>query len=325
MIKNRKVNATIALIGGVSLFLAGCGANSGTPDEGASSGKATGTQGAPTAKEFTSFKDLKVYKPAAELLPADVKGKKIVIALDPTSAPTRFIGSDGETVVGFDADMGRALGQVLGVDIEFKETTFDGLIPGLQAKRFDVALSDMGVTEDRLKVLDMVGYALGGEAIVTAPGNPLSIGPDSMCGHKIAVMQGGLQTVERGPKRSAACVKKGEPPINLLTLPSQNDELLQLKSGRVDAVYADGPALSWAAKNSPGDFEKVADISTSILSMGVLKDSPLTPALVEAMKHLATLPAYAESTKRWGLSYVKLNPDAIKSYKTPPTPPEPAK
>lgn len=316
---NRSFRSLTVVAGIAGLLVTGCASGSASAEQPGSA------KAAPTAKEFKSFEEVEVHQPAADLLPASVKGKTITFGVDATAAPTKFIGSDGQTFVGLDADVARALGQVLGVNVEFSKTTFDGLIPGIQAKRFDAAIADMGVTEPRLEVLDMVGYALGGEAIAAAPGNPLDIGPDAMCGHKVAVAQGSLQAVERGPKRSEACVAAGEPAINFVTVPDQNAALLQLKSGRVEAAYADAPALSWAAKQSPDEFEKVADIPGSILSMGLIKDSELTPAFVEAMKHLTTLPAYQELTDRWGMDYAALDAETIDSYKTPPVPPQPKK
>lgn len=59
---------------------------------------------------------------------------------------------------------------------QLPSTTFDGLIPGLQAKRFDAAIAAMGVTKERPEVIDMVGYVLGGHAIATKAGNPLGLG-----------------------------------------------------------------------------------------------------------------------------------------------------
>ena len=116
---------------------------------------------------------------------------------------------------------------MLDIQIAFKGSTFDALIPGLQAKRFDAVIADMGVTVDRLKVIDMVGYARGGHGIATKPGNLLNI-ENPMCGRKVAVTLASTQAVIKGPAYSAECVTRGAA-VNLITVPNQQEALLQVK------------------------------------------------------------------------------------------------
>ena len=274
--------------------------------------------------EFTSFDELSVDKMAKALVPADIREAGVLIfGVDPTAAPMEFLGSDGSTFVGFNADIARALAKILDLQIAFKSSSFDAMIPGLQAERFDAVIASMGVTEERLEVIDMVGYALGGHALASAPGNPQGIGEASMCGHTVAVAQGSIQSVTRGPEYSLACEDRGEEPIKLVTLPSQQETLLQVASGQVEAAYLDAPIVAWAAKQNPEKIELAAAIPGSIFSMGILDGSELTPALVAAIKHLASLPEYERIGERWGMEYSKLEPDLLDSYEAPPVPPAP--
>lgn len=318
--------AWAAGLASLAIALTACG--TAAPAADGSSGKVD-VQGAmpeptdaKTVKEYTSFDGVAAYEPAASLLPEDIRKKGVLVfGTDPTASPTKFVGSDGKTFVGLDADIARALGKVLDVQVAFKSTTFDALIPGLQAKRFDAAIADMGVTKERLEVIDMVGYVLGGHAIATNAGNPLGIGEKSMCGHKVGVAAGSIQAVKRGPAYSSECVTAGNPAIELITLPNQQELLLQVSSGQIDAGYMDAPAIAWAAKQNPDKIELAATIPGSILSMGILNGSPLTAALVPAMKHLATLPEYDEIGEKWGMNYATIDPKYLDSYETPPTPP----
>ena len=314
----------------VILALAACGGTAAP--EAAGVKKTVEVQGAipepanpSSVKEYTTLEGIKAFEPASSLVPKDLRDKGVlVLGVDPSGgAPTSFSGSDGATFVGLDADIARALGRVLDIQIAFKGSTFDALIPGLQAKRFDAVIADMGVTVDRLKVIDMVGYARGGHGIATKPGNPLNIGENSMCGRKVAVTLASTQAVIKGPAYSADCVTRGAAPINLITVPNQQEALLQVKSGQVDAGFMDGPAVAWAAEENPKDIHLAATITGSILSMGLPHDGELTPAFVQAIKHLATLPEYSEIAKKWGMEYAELDPELLDSYQTPPTPPAP--
>lgn len=275
-----------------------------------------------TVKEYTNVDGITSYDPAASLLPKSIRDKGVLVfGVDPTAAPTSFTGSDGKAFVGMDADLARALGQILNIQIAFKSSTFDAIIPGLQARRFDAAIADMGVNMDRLKVIDLIGYARGGFGIATRPGNPLHIGEKTMCGHKVAVVLGSIQAVTKGPAYSVECQAQGKPAINLITVPNQQELLLQLQSGQVDAGYIDAPGAGWAAKQNPGEIELGATIPGTILSMATPKDSELTPALVQGIKHLASLPEYKDILKKWGMEYAILEPQYLDSYKTVPTPP----
>ena len=312
----------------VVLGLTACGGTAASPGP-SDSKKRIEVQGAmpepadpTTVKEYTSVDGVKAYEPAASLVPKDVRQKGVVVfGVSPTAAPTTFTGSDGHTFVGMDADISRALGKILDIQIAYKSTTFDALIPGLQAKRFDAAIADMGVTLDRLKVIDLVGYARGGYGIATKAGNPLNIGEKTMCGHKIAVTLGSTQAVTKGPAYSADCQARGQAPINLISVPDQQEMYLQLRSGQVDAAYTDAAGAGWAAKQNSKDIELGATIPGTILSMALPHDSELTPAIVAAMKQLASLPEYKEILTKWGMDYAILDPQYLDSYKAIPTPP----
>lgn len=312
----------------VMLALAACGGTTASTGP-VESGKRVEVQGAmpepadpSTVKEYTSVAGIKAYDPAASLVPKQIRDKGVMVfGVNPSAAPTTFTGSDGQTFVGMDADISRALGKILGIQISYKSTTFDALIPGLQANRFDAAISDMGVTLDRLKVIDLVGYVRGGYGIATKAGNPLHIGEKTMCGHKIAVTLGSTQAVTKGPAYSADCQAHGEAPINLISVPNQQEMYLQLRSGQVDAAFTDAAGAGWAAKQNSKDIELGATIPGTILSMALPKDSKLTPAIVAAMKQLASLPEYKEILTKWGMDYAALDPQYLDSYKAIPTPP----
>ena len=68
------------------------------------------------------------------MLPADIKESGTVrVASGVSFPPMEYFDTDNKTVLGFDADLGKALGEVLGVEFEFQNTNFDGIIGGLAA------------------------------------------------------------------------------------------------------------------------------------------------------------------------------------------------
>ncbi|TKI08936.1 amino acid ABC transporter substrate-binding protein [Martelella alba] len=65
-----------------------------------------------------------------------------------TYAPYTFHDSNNK-LVGFDVDLGRAIAQKLGVKAKFVEGRWDGLIAGLDAKRYDAVINEVGITPER--------------------------------------------------------------------------------------------------------------------------------------------------------------------------------
>ena len=83
--------------------------------------------------------------------------------------------NDKNELVGFDIDFAEALAKELGVKVKFVPSAWDGIIPGLDAKRFDMILSSMNVTDERKKKVDFVEYFGVGQILAVKTGNPLNI------------------------------------------------------------------------------------------------------------------------------------------------------
>jgi L-cystine transport system substrate-binding protein len=70
------------------------------------------------------------------------------IGTEGTYAPFTYHDDSGK-LVGFDVEIGEAIAEQLGVKPEFVEGKWDGLIAGLDAKRYDVVINEVGITEAR--------------------------------------------------------------------------------------------------------------------------------------------------------------------------------
>ena len=125
-----------------------------------------------------------------KMVPTDMAGKPVVVAVALGSPPDDFRNEKGE-IAGWEIDILRAATQSLGLGLELRPTTFDTLIPGLQAKRFDAAVGQMGVTVVREKVVDMIGALTGNELFAAAADSPISVKTlDDLCGLTVATTRG---------------------------------------------------------------------------------------------------------------------------------------
>lgn len=77
---------------------------------------------------------------------------KLLIGTTPGFLPFEMKTSKGE-FIGFDVDMMRAFCGELGIKAEFVPTKWEGIIPGLMAKKFDVIVSGMTITKERARVV----------------------------------------------------------------------------------------------------------------------------------------------------------------------------
>lgn len=284
-----------------ALSLTACG-------DGSVSKGATSADGGPKAVAGEHLDDISegvaTDPAAAKLVPADVRASgNLVVADDLTSPPIEFLASDNKTPIGFDPDIMRLIARKLGLKLVIKNVKFDTIIPGLQGGRFDLTVSSMSATPDRLKVLDMIDYFSNGSSIAVHYGNPEKLTPDTLCGRSIAVQSGSVQQIVRMPELSKkTCESKGKPPIKAVSLPNVQDALTQVASRRIDGVFYDTPSLVWADTQQPKTFEVLTpQVTTSDNAVGLPKDSALTPAVQAAIQSIIDSPKYQEALDRWGI------------------------
>src|SRR5436309_2737439 len=124
------LSVVVSLLGVVAI--AACGSSS------SSSSSSAGTSSA-AAGSSSSSSSSGTDASVAKLVPASIKSKgTLTVAADASYAPNEFFGSDGHTIMGMDADLAKALAGVMGLKANVVNATFDGIIPGLAAGKYDI-------------------------------------------------------------------------------------------------------------------------------------------------------------------------------------------
>jgi polar amino acid transport system substrate-binding protein len=274
----------VCVIAALVVAAAGCGSSSKTSST--PSGKVTATT------------DKKV---AAEV-PAKYKSKGLTVAADASYAPNEYFAPDGKTVIGMDPDLANALGKVMGVKVAVKNAGFDGIIPGLAAKKYDIGMSSFTDTREREKTVDFVVYFEASTSFfVKAQGGPAINGLANLCGHKVAVEKGTTQQTD-STAQGKKCKASGKAGVTVLTYPDQNGANLALSSGRADVVMADTPPSVYAVKKSNGQF-KLSGKPYGPFPYGIAipKKSGLVKPVEDALKVLIKGGQYQAILKKWGL------------------------
>lgn len=222
------------------------------------------------------------------------------VSINADVEPIKFIDSDGN-IAGLNPDLLRAAGRVLDTDVEFEEGTFDALIPGLEAKRFDVIASVADFVE-RQTSIDFIDYLRNGTAILTSvdfDGDELT--REDLCGMSIGYTRGTSQQASL-EKIAAECADAGAPELKINGYNDSGAGILSVQSGAADAFWGDLPQMAYNVKKTPDTFKIVYKEQVSILGIGVHKDNTgLRDALQAAMKQLVADGTYDKLLEKWGL------------------------
>ncbi|MFF2028831.1 ABC transporter substrate-binding protein [Arthrobacter sp. NPDC058192] len=238
---------------------------------------------------------------AAAALPQAIREKgTLTVTMSQSSPPLHFMAGDGTTTIGVDPEVAAALGQSLGLKTTVVSGPFDGIIPGIGAGKFDMAISQMSPSAERMKVLDFVDYYQSGSGIGVAPGNPQHLTVDTLCGKRVGVLKGSFQDLKRLPALSEACTSSGKEAIQAMTYPDMQAPNLALTAGRIDAVYVDGPTLGYAIKQG-GQLELLGEKDLSPVSIGFKKGAGLEKAVQLGMQSLVKSGKYKEILDKWGV------------------------
>lgn len=170
--------------------------------------------------------------------------QQVRFAVDPTYPPFESKTADGK-LVGFDIDLGNALCKQMDVKCVWVENEFDGMIPALKARKFDAILSDMGVTEERLKQIDFTVPVYNTPVMLVArKGSGLLPTAESLKGKSVGVEQGTVQ------ERYARA--KWQPfGVNVVAYGDQAQVENDLVAGRIDAEFTDGAQAGIGFLKSP--------------------------------------------------------------------------
>ncbi|MGY4507088.1 ABC-type amino acid transport substrate-binding protein [Bradyrhizobium sp. USDA 3650] len=115
----------------------------------------------------------------------DWKGKTLVNAINPHTPGYETIDpKDPSKYIGFDIDLGEAIGECLGFKLTYKPVTFAALLTTLAAGQADIVISDIYATKERAKAADFITYSKVFDGVLVAKGNPKGINGInmSMCG-----------------------------------------------------------------------------------------------------------------------------------------------
>ncbi|MFE2108261.1 ABC transporter substrate-binding protein [Kitasatospora sp. NPDC059463] len=251
----------------------------------------------------------------AKLPKAQQSAKVLRIGMDVNYPPVEFRGGDGKPD-GLDPDIAAALGRILDLRVEYVDTPFDKLLPGLQGKQYDVVMSALSDIRERREgvddagkpagpAVDFVDYFIAGTSMVVAKGNPKGIRTlDDLCGRTVAVQSGTTQD-EIATRQVTACARTGRP-LTVHEFDTDAKALAEVAAGAAQAGLNDFPVAAHAARNTDGGnrFEVVGSQSRSNPYGIALRkeDTGLRDVLVKAVDQLIRSGEYDKILAKWDVA-----------------------
>lgn len=217
--------------------------------------------------------------------------KTLRVATEPAFPPFEFQQNGGE-LQGFSIDLMKAIATAANFQVDFQSLPFDGIIPALQAKTVDVAISSITITQERSKTVDFSRpYFKAGLAIAIRTDNQEINSFDSLENKKIAVQIG----------TTGAETAKTVPGAQVSSFDSAPLALQELLNGNVDAVINDAPVTLYAINTGNLQGIKVIQqlLTEEFYGIATAKKSPYLSLINQGLTKVLENGTYPKIYQKW--------------------------
>ena len=196
---------------------------------------------------------------AADLLDAVKARGTLRVALEGTYPPFNFKDKSG-ALAGYDVDVANLVAAKLGVKAEFVSTEWSAILAGLGAGKYEVIVSQVGITPKRLEAFDFSEpYTYSAPQLIVRRNERANYASlNDLKGKKVGVGQGSVF------EQQARAV----PGIEVKSYPAAPENLQDLAFGRVDAALNDSLMVAYLLQNSPLPIRAGAKFG-NVESMGI--------------------------------------------------------
>ncbi|GCL36372.1 MULTISPECIES: ABC transporter permease subunit [Sphaerospermopsis] len=217
--------------------------------------------------------------------------KTLRVATEPAFPPFEFQQNGGE-LQGFSIDLMKAIATAANFQVDFQSLPFDGIIPALQAKTVDVAISSITITQERSKTVDFSRpYFKAGLAIAIRTDNQEINSFESLQNKKIAVQIG----------TTGAETAKTVPGAQVSSFDSAPLALQELLNGNVDAVINDAPVTLYAINTGNLQGIKVIQqlLTEEFYGIATAKKSPYLSLINQGLTKVLENGTYPKIYQKW--------------------------
>lgn len=227
------------------------------------------------------FKTLLVAAVIALAGCSDEGGDKVRIGTEGAYPPFNMIEKGGK-VTGFDVDIALALCEKMQVECEVVTSSWDGIIPALNARKFDFLAASMSITDERKEAVDFTDpYYTNGLQFVARKGQDFATDKPSLKGKVVGA--------QRATIAGTWLEENLGDTVEVKLYDTNENAYLDLSSGRVEAVLADKFVnWEWLKSEAGKDFEFKGEpvFDNDKIGIAVRKGDPLREKLNTALKEI---------------------------------------
>ena len=217
-----------------------------------------------------------------------------------TAFPPMEFSDEAGGYQGFDVDLCTALAHKMGLKLQVVSTAWDGIIPGLLGDRYDIIMSAMSITEERLEQVNFTDAYLPGILAITAPIDAPVTTPEELAGKIVGVQ---VDTTGQFAVEEVEGVKEIKKYPDILTA------FQDLAAGRVECVVNDEPVNAYIIETNEDYKARFANtggiVTVNDYGYAIKKENTdLLEAMNKALAELIADGTYQKICDKWGLTGV---------------------
>ena len=224
------------------------------------------------------------------------KNGKIIVGLDATFAPMGFTDKD-DNIVGFDVDLAKAVGEKLGVEMEFKSIDWDAKYTELDAKNIDCIWNGMSATPERAEKLSLSKEYFNNKIVVMTLKDEVKVAKSEDLAKYNVGIQADSSALEVVKEDKAYDKFKDK----IKQYKSYDDAITDMQAGRMDCVVIDevlGNYKNTKMKNALKECKY--NFGDDFYAIGFRKDDKeLTKKVNDALQELIDDGEAAKISKKW--------------------------
>jgi len=200
--------------------------------------------------------------------------KVIKVGLDDAYPPFEYHDEETNDLIGFDIDFAKALAEEMGAEIEFVPTAWDGIFNGVNTGQYDMIVSCVSITPDRIEAFEMTKpYLANGIVIVSAADGQPATSVEDLAGKKV-----GVQLETTADIAAKKFIADGYD-LGLSQFNSVMEAFAALKGGSIEYIMVDSSVGGFYIANDPESFK---------ITSGLLSNEPIGICIAKGNEELAS-------------------------------------
>ena len=223
-----------------------------------------------------------------------LKKGQLVVGITGDQAPLNVTSKDGE-IIGFDADLARAIAKGMNLNVSFSQMPFSELLPALQEGKVDIVISGVTMTPERNTKVAYVGpYLISGKGILLKLKTMELLKKEGLNSDKFRIATLGGST-------SQEVIELLAPKANLILTDTLDSAVKMLLQDKTDVLIADYPVCAYMATRFSEKELVVGETKLTIEPLGIAmqEDALLMNAVENSLKTLIMSGMMTSLKEKW--------------------------